>query len=343
MPRRSSRRDFVAGLAELREDLRRREREVRVLRRENEILREAAEQLIHHAPARERFAFIHARRGRFSAKLLCRVLVTDGANYRAWVRAQQKRRERGYDDGQLTELITEIHTAHPAYGAERITRELKRQGVEVGRRRVARLMREHGIAGTTRRRRRNLTKPDQGAAAVPDLVRREFTAPMPGLKLVGDISCFPTGEGWLYLATALDLCSKELVGHAIAPHMRSSLAVDAITNAHRSGLVAGNAIMHTDRGSQYHSKDYRNALQRLEIRQSTSRTGSCLDGAAAESFFATIKTEIGVDVWSDRATARRDIENWIKQYNERRLHSSLGYRIPVEQRTAWQERMSTAA
>lgn len=205
------------------------------------------------------------------------------------------------------------------------------------------MMRERGVAGATRRRRRNLTQPDHGAPTVPDLIRREFNAPMPGLELVWDISRFPTGEGWLYLASALDLCSKELMGYAFAPHMRSSLAVDAITNAHRTGLIAGNAIMHIDRGSQYRSKAYRNALRRLEIRQSTSRAGSCPDGAAAESFFATFKTEIGIDTWSDRATARRDMENWIKLYNERRLHSSLGYRTPIEPRTAWRQRMSTAA
>jgi transposase InsO family protein len=343
MSRRSSRRDLAATIAELREELRCGQRENRSLRRENEILRQAAEPLIHHAPARERFAFIHTRRDRFSAKQLCRVLVTDGANYRAWVRAEARRLERKLDDRELTEWIVEIHTVHPAYGAERVTRELKRQGVGVGRRRVARLMRENGIAGITRRKRRNLTRPDAGAAAVPDLIRREFTAPMPGLKLIGDISCFRTGEGWLYLATALGLCSKELIGYAIAPHMRAGLAIEAIGMAHRSGLVAGNAIMHTDRGSQYHARAYRNALGRLGIRQSTSRTGSCLDGAAAESFFATIKAEIGTDSWPDRATARRDIESWIKAYNERRLHSSLGYQTPVESRTAWQQRISAAA
>jgi transposase InsO family protein len=308
-----------------------------------EILREAAEPLIHHAPARERFAFVHALRGRFSAKLLCRVLVTDGANYRAWVRAEHKRQDRAYDDERLIELITEVHTAFPAYGAERVTCELKRQGVEVGRRRVARLMRENGIIGITRRRRRSLTKPDPSAAAVPDLVRRQFTAPMPGLKLIGDISCFRTGEGWLYLATVLDLCSKELIGYALAPHMRVNLVVEAISVAHSTGLVAGNAIMHTDRGSQYHAKLYRNVLQRLDIRQSTGRTGSCLDGAAAESFFATLKAEIGTDSWPDRATARRDIENWIRLYNGHRLHSSLGYTTPVESRTAWQRRIAIAA
>ncbi|MBS2964816.1 DDE-type integrase/transposase/recombinase [Actinocrinis puniceicyclus] len=133
-----------------------------------------------------------------------------------------------------------------------------------------------------------------------------------------------------------------VIGHAVAPHMRARLAVEAIAAAHRTRLVVGNAITHTDRGGQYHAKAYRNALSRLDIRQSTGRTGSCLDGAAAESFFATIKTEFGVECWPDRATARRDIKNWITLDNERRLHSSLGYQTPVETRTAWQQRMSAA-
>lgn len=287
--------------------------------------------------------FVRRLRERFSVKRLCRILVTDRSNYYAWVRAQENRDERERDESKLTDLILGIHTAHPAYGAERITRELKRQDVKVGRRIVTRLMHIVGIAGITRRKRRNLTRPDAGAAAIPDLIRRDFTAPMPGLRLIGDISCFPTREGWLYLATALDLCSKELIGYAITPHMRAGLAVEAITAAYRTGFVAGNAIMHTDRGSQYHSQTYRSALRRLEIRQSTGRTGSCLDGAAAESFFATIKAEIGVDTWPDRASARRDIENWITDYNQRRLHSTLDYQTPTETRRAWQYRMTTAA
>ncbi|MBS2964810.1 integrase core domain-containing protein [Actinocrinis puniceicyclus] len=116
---------------------------------------------------------------------------------------------------------------------------------------------------------------------------------------------------------------------------------EAITAAHRTGPVAGNAITHTDRGSQYHATIHRNALRRLEIRQSTSPTGSCLDSAAAESFFATIKTEIGADAWPHRATARHDIRNWIKQYNKRRLHCAPCYQTPTETRTAWQKRMPT--
>lgn len=340
MSTRASRRDLVSALAQLRSELRCCVREIEDLRIENEILRDAAAPLIHHAPAGERFAFVHARRGRFGVKRLCRVLVTDGGNYRAWARSQVNRHEREWGDQRLIALIFEVHSAYPAYGALRITRELQRQGVAVGRRIVARLMRHNGIAGVTRRRRRTLTKPGANAVKVPDLVRRDFTAPMPGLKLIGDITCFATGEGWLYLATAVDLCSREVVGYALAPHIRTSLAVDAVTAAHRTGLVAGKAIMHTDRGSHYHARAYRNALRRLDIRQSSGRTGSCLDGAAAEAFFATIKTEIGTDTWPDRATARRDIENWIKTYNQRRLHSSLGHQAPVEVRTAWQERIS---
>lgn len=282
------------------------------------------------------------RRARFGVKRLCRALVTDSGNYFAWVRAQSKRRAKERDEQRLAELITGVHTAQPAYGVQRITRELQRRGVPAGRGVVARLMRALGIAGITRRRRRNLIKPDDGAAVVPDLICRDFIAPMPGLELVGDISCFRTREGWLYLATVLDLCSKELIGYALAPRMRASLAVAAITEACRSGLVAGNAIMHADRGSQYHAKAYRNVLRRLEIRQNTSCTGSCLDGVAAESFFATIKTEIGVDSWLDRATARREIETWITGYNGRRLHSSLGYETPTAARMSWQHRISMA-
>lgn len=194
MPRRSSIRDLASAVAELRDELRICRRENRDLRRENEILREAAEPLVHIAPARERFAFIHARRERFSIRLMCRVLVIDRCNYHWWVRAEAKRREREYDNRRLAELIFEVHTVHPAYGVPRVTRELQAQGIPVGRRRVAGSMRKHEIAGITRRRRRSPTKPDKAAAAVPDLIRRQFTAPMPGLKLIGDISCFPTSE-----------------------------------------------------------------------------------------------------------------------------------------------------
>jgi hypothetical protein len=186
----------MAAHGELRAEARRLNRELERLRVENDVLLEAAAPLIHRAPARERFAFIHRLRNRFAVKHLCRILATDRSNYYLWTRAQVRRDEREREERKLPALITEVHTAYPAYEAERITREPKCQGLEVGRRRGAGLMREHGIAGITRRKCRNLTKPDRAADVVPDLIRREFSAPMPGLKLVADISCFPTGEGW---------------------------------------------------------------------------------------------------------------------------------------------------
>ncbi|MBS2964811.1 IS3 family transposase [Actinocrinis puniceicyclus] len=153
-PRRARRElSAVAGYphAEVRE-LR---REIQRLPVENKVLREAAEPLIHHAAARERFAFIHARLARFGIRRPCRIPVTDHNNYHARVRAQARRVERGIDERELTAWIVELHTAYPAHGAEHVTRELKRQGMQAGRRRVARLMREQGITGITRRKRRN--------------------------------------------------------------------------------------------------------------------------------------------------------------------------------------------
>ena len=175
------------------------ERELQTLREEADVLREAAETLIHHAPARERFTFIHELRDRFPARRICRIIATDHSSHFARARAEKTRTARKPDDEQLLHLITEAHTAHPAYGAERITRELKPHRTDVGRRRVAQITRENGIAGITGRKRRKLTSPDKGAAAIPDLLQRQFTAPLPGLKLTGDISCFRTSEGWIYL------------------------------------------------------------------------------------------------------------------------------------------------
>ena len=134
MPRHSSRRDLEVALADARGQLRRHERELQTLREEADVLREAAETLIHHAPARERFAFVHELRDRFPARRICRIIATDHAGYFAWARAEKTRTARKLDDEQLLQLIIEVHTAHPAYGAERITRELKLQGTDVGRR-----------------------------------------------------------------------------------------------------------------------------------------------------------------------------------------------------------------
>ncbi|MFE2422639.1 IS3 family transposase, partial [Streptomyces hokutonensis] len=208
----------------------------------------------------------------------------------------------------------------------------------------ARVMRERQIAGITRRKPRSLTKPDRTAPPAPDLIQRDFTAPMPGLKLVGDITCLPTAEGWLYLATVIDLCTREVVGWSMADHMRTQLVDDAIRMAHAGGHTAGNAIFHTDRGSQYTSRQFRETLVELDVRQSTGRTGSCFDNAAAESFFAVLKSEIGTTAWPTRMQARQDVFGWIAQYyNRERIHSTIGYLTPHQARTRYRQRLDLAA
>ncbi len=176
----------------------------------------------------------------------------------------------------------------------------------------------------------------------PDLLGRDFTATAPGQKLVGDITYLPTQEGWLYLATVIDLHTREVIGHAMAEHMRAELARDAITLAAGRGLTSKNAMFHSDRGSQYSSAELRR-LCRHQLRTSMGRTGSCFDSAAAESFFATLKTEVGTKVWPTRAAARQAVFAHLAYYNTNRLHSTVGYRTPTEARLGYRHTHALAA
>ncbi|MGW2395634.1 IS3 family transposase [Kitasatospora sp. NPDC001664] len=201
--------------------------------------------------------------------------------------------------------------------------------------RVERLMRERGIAGITRRRRRSLTRPDHQARPAPDLIGRDFAATRPGTRLVGDITYLPTGQGWLYLACWLDLATREVVGYAMAEHHRADLVVDALHMAHARGRLESGRVAHNDRGSEYTSTQFRTAATQLGILASTGRTGSCYDNAPAESFWALLEAEIGTHEWPDRATARADVFAYIETfYNRRRLrrHPAWGYLTPHETR-----------
>ncbi|MET8292305.1 IS3 family transposase [Streptomyces sp. NPDC005132] len=199
--------------------------------------------------------------------------------------------------------------------------------------RVARLMREHGIQGAHRRRRRSLTRPDEKAKPAPDLVGRDSHADIPSTKLVADITFLPTAEGWLYLACWLDLANREVVGYAMADHHRAELVVDALKMVHgRAGLKPG-CVIHSDHGSEYMAAQFRDHIIKLGLQQSCGRTGSCFGNAAAESFWALLKEEIGTRIWPDRATARAEVFNFIETfYNRRRLrkHKTFGYLTSAE-------------
>jgi transposase InsO family protein len=284
-----------------------------------------------------RYRFISEHRTTFGVKRLCQVLGLRRQGFHEWVAAEATRTARAEAEAELVTLITRIHTDHRgAYGVPRVTAELHRRGIVVNHKRVERLMREHGLVGITRRKRRTLTRPPAGPATpVSDLIRRDFTAEKPGQRLVGDITCLPTFEGWLYLATVIDLHTREIVGHAMAGHMRTDLVCDAIDLATARGLINPDAVFHSDRGVQYTSGQFRTALAERRIRASVGRVGSCYDNAVAEAFFATLKTEIGTTIWRTRAQARQDVFAYLRYYNHDRLHSTVGQNTPVEARITY--------
>ncbi|MFG2716113.1 IS3 family transposase [Streptomyces goshikiensis] len=246
---------------------------------------------------------------------------------------------RAVRDAELTEQITAVHQqSRGTYGAPRVHAVLKREGADCGRRRVARLMRQAGLTGRHRRRRPRTTIPDPHASTRPDLVLRDFQPDFSALdtRWCGDITYIATSEGWLYLATVIDIASRRVVGWATADHLRTELVADALRTACRTRRPAGPVIFHSDRGCQYTSRELALLADEFGIRLSVGRTGQCWDNALAESFFSTLKNELGdTDPWPSRAAARTAIFEWIESwYNLHRLHSSLGYRSPAEYETA---------
>ncbi|MFB7918873.1 IS3 family transposase [Streptomyces sp. NPDC056061] len=193
-----------------------------------------------------------------------------------------------------------------------------------------------------RRKHRSLTRPDKKAKPAPDLIGRDFHARHPGTKLVGDIPYLPTAEGWLYLACRLDLATREVVGYAMADHHRAELVVDALDMAHGRGGLEPGCVIHSDRGSEYTSAQFRHRIRELGLRQSCGRTGSRFDNAAAESFWALLKEEIGTRTWPDRATARAEVFNFIETFYNRRLrkHKVFGYLTPAETRQRHQHALA---
>jgi putative transposase len=279
-----------------------------------------------------RYRFIAVEKATYPVSLLCRTLGVSRQSFYAWCQRGPSARTRA--DQQLLEQIRKIHRAsRGTYGAPRVHAELcDDYGVGVGRKRVARLMRAHGLVGCHRRRRRGLTRSDPAATPAPDLVGRLFDPGAPDRTWFADISYVPTGQGWLYLAAVLDGCSRRVVGWAMAEHLRAELAVDALQMALQQRQPAQGLICHSDRGSQYTAGVYGQALETAGARQSMGRVATCFDNAACESFFATLKTElVHTRAWPTRQAARTAIYEYIEVfYNRRRRHSSLDYLSPAE-------------
>lgn len=278
-----------------------------------------------------KFELIDAEKAHHAIARMCGWLEVSRSGYYEWrdrpASATAQRR------ALLTALVAEVFAgSHETYGYRRVHAALLRRGEHCSAELVRALMRELGLTPAQVRAFRPVTTVQGDFRGIPDLVRRDFTAERPGLKLVGDITYIPTWEGFLYLATVIDCHSKTVLGWAMADHYRTELIKDAIRMAAGTGLLEPDAVFHTDRGSNYTSDEFGRFLAGLRIRHSVGRTGICYDNAMAESFFSTIKNEwLHRFVFTTRAKAKRQVIRYIEGfYNRLRLHSALGYRPPLE-------------
>lgn len=291
-----------------------------------------------------KYAFICGEEGNYTVENMCRWARVSRSGYYEWrgrgPSATQLRRQR------LAVLVAwSFEASDGTYGYRRIHADLARRGTHADDETIRQIMRDLDLVACQPRPWRPVTTVAGDVVDLPDLVMRDFTADTPATKLVGDITYIRTWEGWLYLATVLDCCTKKVVGYAMADHLRAELIVDALKMAARNIQFRHKiTIFHSDRGCQYTSDEFANAAKDLGVRRSLGRTGTCYDNAWAESFNGTLKVErVNRTVYPTREAARIDVTAYIElRYNQIRLHSALGYMSPNEFERNWFELNSAA-
>lgn len=269
----------------------------------------------------------------------CRALAVSESWFYKWHHRPRRPTPSELRCAELDAAVVEaFEAAHGLHGSPRVLVDLRAAGWTVSEKSVAKSMARQGLVARVLKRRKNLTRPDKRAVPFPDLVQRDFTAPAPNMKWVGDMTEVPTDEGKLYLSTAIDLFSRRLLGYATSSRPDAELAGETIKMAvaARGGKdqVAG-VIFHSDRGSTYTATSFTTLCTKLEIRQSMGRVGSCFDNAAAESFFSTLEHELlSRHQFKTREEARRTTVKWVVDfYNRRRRHSSCGMQSPIDYET----------
>lgn len=281
-----------------------------------------------------KYPFIDAEKANYPITVLCRTMRVAESGYHAWIRRGESK--RSLEDRRLKAHIrASFAGSAETYGSPRILLDLREAGERVGKKRVARLMREENIAAKKPKRFKKTTDSKHSRPIAPNIVERRFdeVADAPNKLWVTDLTYVWTWEGWMYVCVFLDVFSRKVVGWAAEDHMEASLVTDAVKQAFSRRLVAADELVcHSDRGSQYASEDYLALLKARGITPSMSRVGDCWDNAVAESFWATLKGEL-LDrrSWPTRASAKNAIAAWIDDfYNRRRRHSSLGYVAPIQ-------------
>ena len=299
----------------------------------------------------DRFEFIdaeyatpHEHQDRPSIGQMCRWLEVSRSGFYEWRDRPTSATARRRAD--LTLLVEKsFKDSNETYGYRRVHADLTGWGWQASPELVRAIMREQGFQPCQPRPWRfSLTDAEAQPAPIPDLVRRDFTADAPGVKLVGDITYIPTWEGWVYLATVIDCHTKEVIGWAMDDNYQTPLISLAIERAARNYTLAPGAIFHSDRGSNYTSTEFGRTLDQHNLRRSVGRTGICYDNAVAESFFAALKNElVHRTVYPTRKHAYRDIARYIELwYNCRRRHSGLEYRTPRDAHNEYLNRQTAA-
>ncbi len=276
-----------------------------------------------------KYDFIRAKHVRYSVSLQCEVLRVSRAGYYQWCRREPSRRM--VENTALLERSRELFAASKRrYGSPRITVALRREGYRCSRNRVARLMQADGLKARTRRAYCRTTISDHRLASA-NLLDRQFDVSEPGRVLTSDITYVPTGEGFLYVATVMDLCTRKIVGLAMRSDMEATLVCDALQQAILRQALQPGVLVHSDRGVQYSSQVYRSIIAAHGFRQSMSRKGNCWDNAPMESFFKTMKVELvyAEKQYATRHQAMASIFEYIEIfYNRQRMHSALNYQSP---------------
>ena len=287
-----------------------------------------------------KYAFIQRHRRVWPISAQCRVLGVSVAGYHEhFVRRASAAQRRHLSDDALLVHIKAIHAqTHGGYGWPRIWKELLARGIRVGKQRVQKLMQLHGIRAKGKRRFRVTTDSRHDLPIAPNLLNREFSVGEPDRVWAGDITYIATDEGWLFLAVVIDLFSHQAVGRSLRGDMSRDIAIDALRMAwfKRHPSKQAGVIFHSDRGSQYASKDFRDVLSEYGITASMSRRGDCWDNACSETLFGSLKVErLHGQRFKSRRQAMDEVIAWMLWYNRDRLHSTLAYVSPMQFEENW--------
>ncbi len=278
-----------------------------------------------------RYAWIDAHRDQYPAARMCRLLSVSRTGFCQW--RTRTPSDRSVANTVLDAQVAAIHTkSRQTYGRPRIVRALRTQGRPVGHERIRRSLIRQGLRPVYRRPYRVTTDSNHKKPLAPNVLDRRFNGWAVNRAWTADITYVATGEGWLYLAAVMDLASRKIVGWSMSDRMKADLVCEALRSAYGRRRPTRGLIIHSDRGSQYASKEYRRLIKDYGMIPSMSRKGNCWDNAPMESFFKTLKVErIYQTRYESRQQARLDIVDWIEGfYNRQRLHSSIGHRTPVQ-------------